>query len=285
MIKKLLYIIGMFPLLCVAKGKEQECPRADIEVQYNYHCVFVRGSSERAEKDVTFTLLSNDQRSKFFSRDTEFKDSLQSTPTGKAAYRQILHEGIKRYSETHDPSAMSGVTYRTQLYLFKSRQAREMTSYDYVTMAGYFYYSEPLGEIEWEIGDSVCTILGYECLQATAHYHGRQWTAWFAPEIPLSDGPWKLHGLPGLILAASEPSGHHAFEATGIEATSLPMRPLYHSSRYERTTRLEVLRTERAARDNGNRQLKAMLDIDVKAPSQAPSPDLRAIDYLETDYR
>ena len=36
---------------------------------------------------------------------------------------------------------------------------------------------------------------------ATTHFRGREWKVWFSEEIPLSLGPWKLGGLPGLILA------------------------------------------------------------------------------------
>ena len=37
---------------------------------------------------------------------------------------------------------------------------------------------------------------------ATTHFRGRDWKVWFSEEIPLPLGPWKLGGLPGLILAA-----------------------------------------------------------------------------------
>lgn len=61
-----------------------------------------------------------------------------------------------------------------------------------------------------EIADSTKNILGYDCVMATAHYHGRDWTAWFTPDIPLPEGPWKLTGLPGLILEASESTDNTA---------------------------------------------------------------------------
>ena len=52
---------------------------------------------------------------------------------------------------------------------------------------------------------------------ATANFRGRHWTAWFATDIPVSDGPWKLGGLPGLILEAYDKGHQYTFTAVGLE--------------------------------------------------------------------
>ena len=77
-------------------------------------------------------------------------------------------------------------------------------------------YSEDWENPEWEIGDNTKTILGYECVVASANYRGRKWTAWFAPEIPIQEGPWKLCGLPGLILEAHDANNEYIFEYSSI---------------------------------------------------------------------
>ncbi len=69
---------------------------------------------------------------------------------------------------------------------------------------------------EWVITDSVCSILNYECVMAKAEFRGRTWTAFFAPEIPFQEGPWKLCGLPGLILQAHDSKKHYTYEAKEI---------------------------------------------------------------------
>lgn len=85
-------------------------------------------------------------------------------------------------------------------------------------------YTEPMGQIEWTLlEENSDTICGYQCGKATANYGGRQWTAWYAPDIPVSTGPWKLQGLPGLILAAKDSEGLHSFSAISIRNGGTPI--------------------------------------------------------------
>ena len=46
------------------------------------------------------------------------------------------------------------------------------------------------------------------------------WTAWFAAGIPIAEGPWKLKGLPGLILKAADDTGSYVFECTNASRTN-----------------------------------------------------------------
>lgn len=81
----------------------------------------------------------------------------------------------------------------------------------------YFHYSDK-AVIEWNIGDETKEILGYKCFIATAHFRGNDWIAWFTPDIPLSLGPWKFGGLPGLILEIYDSDRHYIYEIKGLES-------------------------------------------------------------------
>ena len=275
-------------LLCMALGihakkKHAEYPHADIKVAYNYHKKSMRGSDGIVERDIPFILLANNNESKFYSPKTEYMDSLQSTSSGKAINDAMLHEAIRKYSETKDRAVMDNVTYKTQLYVFKSKPDNSYNVYDYVGMTGHYTYTEPLEEIIWEVSDSTKSILDYECIMATADYHGRKWTAWFTSEIPVQEGPWKLFGLPGLILETYEASGQHHFLATGVENSRQEIRPVYNPKRYDKTSRIEMLRMSRNAKENGSAMMNAQLDLNLP-PDKPMTEELKKYDFLETDY-
>lgn len=76
---------------------------------------------------------------------------------------------------------------------------------------------EKVEEPAWQlVPDSTATIMGHQCNMAEADFRGRKWRAWYAGDIPLGEGPWKLCGLPGLILRACDSEQQYRFEITGI---------------------------------------------------------------------
>lgn len=276
-------IIALFAIFDMSAKKKTEYPRAEIKIGYTYHETFVRGSDGIVKRDIPFVLLANKEQAKFYSPKTEYKDSIESTPQGRAVSRQLLNDAIKRYSETKDESAMKAVVYQTFLYIFRSTPDNTMTVYDRAGSLEYGVYTEPLGEIQWEISDSTKSVLGYDCIKATANYHGRNWTAWFTPDIPLQEGPWKLTGLPGLILEASESTGQHSFVATGLEATNQEIVPIYPYQQYDKMSRIEMLRQFRNYRDHGRAIDAAATGLNL-GPDHIRTGEEVKIDFLETDY-
>ncbi|WP_297932239.1 GLPGLI family protein [uncultured Alistipes sp.] len=77
--------------------------------------------------------------------------------------------------------------------------------------------------LEWRIDTLRQTVLGFVCYRATTRYGGREWQAWFAPEIPIPAGPWKLRGLPGLILCAQDAEGLFSFRCRSIATAKRPL--------------------------------------------------------------
>ena len=65
--------------------------------------------------------------------------------------------------------------------------------------------------------DDTLVIGGLLCHRATGKLYGMQWTAWYTEEMASSAGPWKLRGLPGLIVKAEDSEGIHCFELYGTK--------------------------------------------------------------------
>lgn len=59
--------------------------------------------------------------------------------------------------------------------------------------------------------------------KATTVFRGRTYEAWFTPDIPVSDGPWKFSGLPGLILEVHDSKNHYVFSCIGIRKVNVPI--------------------------------------------------------------
>lgn len=285
-------LIMIVSILCIAVGasakKNREYPRALIKVGYNYHYLGMRNDGEITVHDYDYLLLANPECSKYYSHNNEYLDSLESTPQGRKLHNQLMTIGVEQYLKNGDDSAIP--RYKGKVYVFKSLKDGITTVYDTYGLGEQGYYDEPFSEIEWVIADSTKNLLGYDCVMAETDYHGRHWTAWFAPEISLQDGPWKLSGLPGLILEAVDSTGQHSFIATGIEKSDQEMYPVYNAEKYDKMNRIDMLKAYAAYCENIGSYSRAMI-MDTPGGSKiemsAPNPqkaNIRKIDFLETDY-
>lgn len=106
--------------------------------------------------------------------------------------------------------------------LFRNAAAGRLTHTDQIGM-DHLLYTEPLPDCGWELTDGERTILGYACRRAACTFRGRNYEAWYTPEIAVSCGPWKFGGLPGLILAVRDAAGVLELEATGVEQRVEPI--------------------------------------------------------------
>lgn len=73
-----------------------------------------------------------------------------------------------------------------------------------------------LPKIKWKLSTETKKIGKFNCQKATTTFRGRKYEAWFTPEIPVPSGPWKLHGLPGLILEAQDESKTYVYNFVDI---------------------------------------------------------------------
>jgi GLPGLI family protein len=121
-----------------------------------------------------------------------------------------------------------------------------------------YILDETMPEQEWEILEETREIGGYACQKAVATFKGRKYEAWFTTEIPIPFGPWKLHGLPGLILSASDEKKEVVFEYAGFEKIEgeTPIR-IEPSAKAITATQEEVDKLDKAFKENPNAYMES----------------------------
>ncbi|GHV58372.1 hypothetical protein FACS1894182_10350 [Bacteroidia bacterium] len=118
------------------------------------------------------------------------------------------------------------------------------------------YYEEELPTINWIIHDDTLILMTYQCQKAICHFRGRDFVAWFAPDIPISNGPWKFGGLPGLILKISDTEGRCDFECIKIEQLKQKFPIKKHNeynTKYKKKDRKTILKFQKEVHEDYNK--------------------------------
>ena len=127
--------------------------------------------------------------------------------------------------------------------IYRNLEQGKFTTYSTV-VGTHYLITEDVVIPEWTMyEDSTITVLGMECKKATTNFRGRYWEVWYAEELPISQGPWKLCGLPGMILKANS-AKFMLIEATGIKNKNLEPVTFYNylNYKYAPIDRMEYLK-------------------------------------------
>ena len=163
----------------------------------------------------------------------------------------------------------------------------------------YSYY-EPLGihlykvedtvDIQWQILPDIVTKNGFSLQRAIAFYGGRNWTAWFAPDIPLPYGPYKFNGLPGLIMQLTDKRGDYVFKLIQSEIVNSDPEVLLNNYTKnaiqltnENLNRLKIERYENPFKDilNGMLELKDNVSLRLEDGTVLTKKDLKPAEKKE----
>lgn len=114
---------------------------------------------------------------------------------------------------------------RTHQYfeLYKNHPAKG-TYRHYDKVVKNYCYEASLPVIRWKVTSETKELMGYKCQKAEGDLYNRTWVAWFTMDIPLSEGPWLLAGLPGFILEAHDTENFFHFHAIEIKHLSGEMK-------------------------------------------------------------
>ena len=83
---------------------------------------------------------------------------------------------------------------------YKNYKARTMISKEILANGTVCQVHDTIPNLKWKLTTERKKIGPYTCQKATTTFRCADYVAWFTTAIPLSIGPWKLGGLPGLIV-------------------------------------------------------------------------------------
>ena len=156
-------------------------------------------------------------------------DSLHKTMTildvtkEKSLYRDFLMVSQDSFLEVEMEKMRKSGTFKDLSKMFKTPKFSYKITKTYPSMdirytdqilQDVVAYEEKLA-LDWKIQEEKSMIGEYSAQKATTQFGGRSWTAWFSAELPMPDGPYKFHGLPGLIVKISDSENHYSWELKG----------------------------------------------------------------------
>ena len=200
----LLFFCAMFPFSSSAQEKESQ-----FKQQFIYAMTFQMDSLDSKKQTETMELLTNGSHSVFQSLEKGFRDSVN-----------LMNRKEKAdYDVRNDASFRGKLKPINSLYsIFRTdNQFRVLDAFSLgMRSDNYQYYEEEI-VLDWKLTGKQDSLLGLPVQQATTEFGGRTWEAWFTPEIPIGAGPYKFHGLPGLIVKIKDSQDFWTFTLTDMK--------------------------------------------------------------------
>ena len=226
---------------------------APCDIQVKYELKFMPDTLERDKfKTQTMVLRMNTKGISVYQEYGKFRsDSVTAARTRNGKIKlSDSNEAIKYQTKARDNITIAKSWPEKHKIL-----VRELIGLD-----GTFYYTEDKTDFGWEVDfTQTKEIGGYTCHSAKGSYAGRDYQAWFTPEIPISDGPWLFCGLPGLILEVSSLDKEFLYTCMSIQAGTGPVSLRSLDTAFK-TTRERFLKAKERYKVNPAAGVAAMVE-------------------------
>ena len=185
-----------------------------VNAQNNRFIYEYKFVSDSTKKDVVASEMMfldiTKNSSKYYSREVYVQDSIMRADLEKQMKAGVSNFNIKRND------AKGKVRYKV------TKDYQKNKTFLNVRIGSDSYKVLEDRALDWKILPEKEKIGNWEAQKATTEFGGRKWTAWFCEEIPLSDGPYKFKGLPGLIVKISDADNSHVMELKGSTKFASP---------------------------------------------------------------
>ncbi|MEH0156976.1 GLPGLI family protein [Limibacter armeniacum] len=205
--RTLSFICFYFLLSAAAIAQVKQVDTGKIRIDYTYKCRAFAEDTTYVEEDVMLIL------------GTEY--SLYGN-SKSYEIQKVLKQGATNNKNIQMGSMVSLIKNMPSSQTHNFKIIKNFTTHElYLTQSAFpmYTYSEEEIDFQWEVLGEQQEISGYQCIKAKGYYKGRDYVAWFTPELPISEGPYKFYGLPGVILSIHDTGLQHIFEAKSISKT------------------------------------------------------------------
>ncbi|OYQ46787.1 hypothetical protein CHU92_01330 [Flavobacterium cyanobacteriorum] len=193
--RKILFFLS-FCFTSISNGQTME---VDYLVQINTN-------DADLQKEALYKLKVNNKNSLFYNI-TNLKDSY------------VHQERVIKVEQKKDVNVVWFENFKTD-FIYNQQYFTDFTNDSIIFNSNVFtrkiIIKDTYKNLNWELSETSkdSIILGYKCQKATTKFRGRTYEAYFTPEIETNAGPWKFHGLPGLIMSVRSLDNYLIISAT-----------------------------------------------------------------------
>lgn len=228
---KWLAFVLFIPIIAL-QPKQKKLPLSPIAYTVSYDFTYLIDTVESIYSAPSpYTLMRCGDSSRFEHEYVSFNDSIHENymlNKVKAKTKRGRQKNINRY--------MKEVGGNNKRHKDDIRVRKDFVKNEYSIILYNSIKRRHLAEpfiTDWDITDRTDTINNTLCYIAATSHGGREYTAWFAPDIPISDGPYVFSRLPGLILKVVDSDNRYQWVCTDIEYdTERYLRPTFHEKRF-----------------------------------------------------
>jgi GLPGLI family protein len=197
----------------VGSSFAQEPDKTLARVHYTF--THISDTNQRDKPRVENMLLAIGKNASVYTSYDKLNQSLNVS--------KMLAEQIKNQIGSNDlkfdlSTSAKGTVNKTSLtrfdYYYFAKERKFITR---ERLFNTYLIEETAAVIDWKILKDTMSFSGIHCQKASANFKGRNWVAWYATALPFQSGPWKLNGLPGLIIEAYDDKKEVKFEFAGLE--------------------------------------------------------------------
>lgn len=182
-----------------------------MKLKYNLIALLLFSLSTAQNLTLSYELTYH-----LFDKESRTQNYILDIVEGKSIFRTET----RRRSDSLLANGKFGMGYNAntlyELYLTKNIKESKIKKVYVSPLSRDRFFISDFKELDWKISPETSQIGEYNCQKAEVEYGGRYWTAWFTKDVPVSEGPYCFHGLPGLIIEIKDEKADFHFKLAQV---------------------------------------------------------------------